>query len=607
MRVGSMPALMGAVAATAVLAACGGSDENAGKGTSNPASAKGEKSATSIKPGKRGGKLTMLSSGDVDYLDPGQDYYTFGYMVQYAVNRTLYSFKPDNSEKPIPDLATGPPQISSDNKTITVHIRPGIKYAPPVNRVVKTADIKYAFERAFSKEVPSGYAGTYFSSIVGTPAKANSGDIKPISGIETPDDTTIVFHLKTPSAPLVSQALVMPITVPVPEEYAARFDKKTPSDYDKYTTFVGPYMVKNNPKTGEVTGRSPGKSIDMVRNPNWDRATDYRPAYLDEIEIQEGNNDLASAARRALKGSATICCDSAQPPAQVLKQAVQRTPDQVLFVPAGGTHYISMDINAKPFDNINIRKAVIANTDRNALRLTAGGKIVGDIANGFLPPGIPGFDESGGLKQDTDLDFFKSETGDPQVAKKYMLAARQQDPSLPIDANGRWTGKEKILAIAANADPGKKTAEAFQNQMGRLGFDVNLRIVPQDTLYTKFCGVPKEQVPLCPNVGWFKDFSDPQSMLDATFNGENILQQGNVNWPQLDDPAINAAMKAAAVVPVGPARNKAWAKINHMIAEQAPAIPFTWDKTALVQSKDVVGVANGYNTSHDLSFTSLKQ
>ena len=46
-------------------------------------------------------------------------------------------------------------------------------------------------------------------------------------------------------------------------------------------------------------------------------------------------------------------------------------------------------------------------------------------------------------------------------------------------------------------------------------------------------------------------------------------------------------MKAAASMPVGPERNKAWAKINHMIAEQAPAIPCIWDKTALVDSKDV--------------------
>src|SRR3954449_926471 len=221
-----------------VVAGCGGDDSSSGSGGGGQ-SAGGAK----VGEGSKGGAVTFRAAADVDYLDPGQTYYTFGFMVHYAVNRTLYSFKPDNDEKPVEDLAAGPPEISSDNKTVTVHIKPGVKYAPPVNRAVKTADIKYAFERAFSKEVPSGYAGTYFSSIVGTPAKANSGDVKPISGIETPDDNTIVFKLKDASAPLISQALVMPITTPVPEEYAAKFDKRTPSTYDQYTAFTGPYMV----------------------------------------------------------------------------------------------------------------------------------------------------------------------------------------------------------------------------------------------------------------------------------------------------------------------------------------------------------------------------
>jgi peptide/nickel transport system substrate-binding protein len=603
MQARSIAALTGAVAATVAVAACGGKDHKGGGGESSSATTS---TATAIKPGRPGGKLTVLWADDVDFLDPGQDYYTFGYMVQYAVNRTLYSFKPDDSVKPVPDLATGEPEISSDNKTITVHIKPGVKYAPPVNREVKTADIKYAFERSFSKEVPSGYAGTYFNSIVGTPAKPNTGDIKPISGIETPDNYTIVFHLKTPSAPLVSQALVMPITVPVPEEYASKFDKSTPSKFDQYQSFTGPYMVKNDATTGKVTGRVPGKSIAIVRNPNWDAKTDYRPAYVDAINIEEGNDDLATASRRALNGSDSLCCDAGSPPAQVLKQAVTRQKDQVLFVPSGGTRYISMNTTVKPFDNLNIRKAVIAASNRDALRLTRGGKILGDIATGWIPPGIPGFDEAGGLKQNTDLDYLANPQGDPAVAKKYMLAAKKDDPSLPIDGNGKWTGGDKVLTIATNADPGKKTAEVFQGQMEQLGFKLNFRIVPQDTLYTKFLSVPKQNVALGPNVGWFKDFADPQSMLDATFNGNNILQQGNVNWPELNVPAINNAMKDASTVPVGAERNKAWAKINHMIAEQAPAIPWIWDKTALVGSKDVNQVANGYYTTHDLAYTSIK-
>ena len=44
-----------------------------------------------------------------------------------------------------------------------------------------------------------------------------------------------------------------------------------------------------------------------------------------------------------------------------------------------------------------------------------------------------------------------------------------------------------------------------------------------------------------------------------------------------------------------------------MIAAQAPAIPTTWDKQAVVQSKNVVGVANGYYASHDFTYTSIKQ
>ena len=49
-----------------------------------------------------------------------------------------------------------------------------------------------------------------------------------------------------------------------------------------------------------------------------------------------------------------------------------------------------MNTTIKPFDNINIRKAIIASSNRNALRLTRGGAVLGDIANGWIPPGHPG-------------------------------------------------------------------------------------------------------------------------------------------------------------------------------------------------------------------------
>src|SRR5919107_2735176 len=222
---------MGARSSIALLAAlalaaagCGGSSSEGGSGEAN--------NGAPVK-GKKGGKVTFLAAADVDYLDPGQTYYTFGYTVAYATQRPLYSFEPDDAEKPVPDLAEGDPQISEDNKTITVKLRSGVKYSPPVNREVTSKDVKYAFERAFSENVPSGYATSYFAEIKGAPD--TPGKIKDIPGIKTPDDRTIVFELDKPTAVTVAAALVMPISVPVPREYGEQYDRKSPSTYDQYT------------------------------------------------------------------------------------------------------------------------------------------------------------------------------------------------------------------------------------------------------------------------------------------------------------------------------------------------------------------------------------
>ena len=68
----------------------------------------------------------------------------------------------------------------------------------------------------------------------------------------------------------------MPITIPVPEEYAKEFDAKNPSTYNTHVVASGPYMIKNDAK-GNLTGYKPAKSIKLVRNPNWDKATDFQP------------------------------------------------------------------------------------------------------------------------------------------------------------------------------------------------------------------------------------------------------------------------------------------------------------------------------------------
>jgi peptide/nickel transport system substrate-binding protein len=164
-----------------------------------------------------------------------------------------------------------------------------------------------------------------------------------------------------------------------------------------------------------------------------------------------------------------------------------------------------------------------------------------------------------------------------------------------------------VTAIAANADPDRQTATVAQQQLEELGFDVELRNLAYETVFSKFCGVPASGYSACPSVGWGRDFPDPQSVLEPTFKGAAILTQGNVNWSQLDEPEIDAAMARAAALPVGEERIRAWAEINRMVVERAAAIPYVWPDAFQLASPDVLGVMNPYTNTWDLSFSSLKQ
>jgi len=546
--------------------------------------------AASVRAGAhRGGSATFLAAYDLDYLDPGQTYYTFGYTVLYATNRTLYSYKP-GSVSPVPDLATGPPQIANNDRTITVHIKRGIHYSPPLqNRVVSSKDIKYAIERAFTANVPSGYAFGYFSSIVGAPPAP--GAYRPISGITTPNRTTIVFHLKRADAVNVAQALVMPITVPVPKSYAFRYDQQSPSTYNQHVLFTGPYMVKKY---------VPGDEIELVRNPSWKAKTDYRPAYLNSITIREGNTDLTLAAKRALTGSDLLCCDAVQLPGQVLGYARAHYSRQIAVTPSRGTTWIALNTRIAPLRNLNVRKAIVAALDRRALLRTRG-PLAGRRANGYLPPGIPGFRAAGGYRQNTNLDFMRFPSGNMALAKKYMLAARRQGVA-DINAHGIYTGPE-LIAVGAHADI--NTSLTAQQQLAKLGFRLNLVEVSEAALYTQYCGVPRYKVAICMNVRYFADYGDPEPLLKPTFDGRSITPAGNVNWSLLNNRPINAAIARTSRLPVGPKRNHGWAKVNHMIAAVAPGVPYMWGEGVAVGSKNINLVASYYGTP-DLDFTSTR-
>ena len=587
LRRGSWRLLLSALAIAGLavaVAACGGSKKSSSTGASG-------------KSGKQGGTLTLLSSGDVDdSLDPGYSYYQFDFVIDGAIHRTLYAYKPNDTTGPSPDLATGPAQISDGGKTVTVHIKGGVKFSPPVNREVTSADIKYAMERDFLPQVANGYAKAYWGDIIGSKQYA-AGKAKDIPGIQTPDPHTLVIHLDRPTAAIVIGAMALPGTAPVPKEYAAKYDAVKHSTYGQHVVFTGPYMIQNN-ASGKITGYQPGRSITLVRNPNWNKSTDFRPAYVDKVVVNEGN-DITVGNRKILSGQSMVGnqSDLEAPPA-ILKQASTSYKKQFISGPfTGRFRYIALNTTIKPFNNINVRKAVIAAMNKNALRLAFGGPLVGGIPTHFLSPGISGFDEAGGMNG-PNLDFMHTPNGNMQLAASYMKKAGY--------SSGKYTGGGTFQMVTDSAAAQKKVAETALTTFEALGFHVNLLPVERATMYSKYCGIPKAKVAICPSVGWLKDFADPQTVLDPTFNGKNILPANNSNWPQLNDPKINAAMDKAETILDPAQRAKAWGQIDDMVTAAATGVLWLWDKGPSIESKNVNGVLNLENASWDLSFTSLK-
>jgi peptide/nickel transport system substrate-binding protein len=531
-----------------------------------------------------GGTLNVITAEAWEHLDPGASYFQIDYVAVYSTQTPLYMFTPTSPTKPVPLLASGPAIASPDGKTVTVHIKPNWKFGPPVNRTITSKDVAFAFQRMFNSNVQNGYSSAYFP-IVG--AKTTTSDA-PISGISTPNNTTIVFHLTKPFAGTMIPALTLPGSSAVPADYAplVKADKSSPSTWDSNPTsqvFTGPYMIKSF---------NAGRSLTMVRNPNWSRSVDgVRPAYADQI-VWNAGADSNVAARQTLSSSNLLMADT--PPSSALKTAYESKKSQLSVAPLGD-YYASLNTQVPPFNNLNLRKAAIAAANREGYLLARGGKLIGSVMNQFVYPEVPGFQQAGGYNGFGE-DWLSSPTGNRTVACKYMKLAGYP--------NCKYTGSANVLIVGSNAPPDPAEIQVVQNGINSLGFKTTVKLVPQQTMYSKFCGYVKAHINVCPTAGWIEDFPDPYAALDVPFNGEAIVPVNNANWALLNDPKVNKAMDQAAGITNLSQRYAAFAKVDRMIVDDAPAIPEIYSQNALMEGSKVHGVLDPWNDDWNLSFSS---
>jgi peptide/nickel transport system substrate-binding protein len=400
-----------------------------------------------------------------------------------------------------------------------------------------------------------------------------------------------------PGAALLIQALTLPLSAPVPKSFVARLDSHRPTLYGaSYLVATGPYMVKSD-ASGKFAGigYEAQKFLTLVRNPNWKASTDYRPAYLNQINVKIGGSPIATG-ERVLKGSDSVELDI--PPQLIVKQAYRSYPSQVTFTYGEGDNYLALNNAAGPMKSVNLRRAIWAALDRQAIVQANGGSLFASPMTHFINPGAPGYEQAGGVTGPR-VDYNANLHGNLDVAEKYMRLAGY--PS------GKYTGGATIQIVGADILAYPAVTDIVNRAFRSLGFRTHVIEVDFATAYTNFCSVPSREIDACPSVGWVRDFGDPQAVLYLPFSGSTINPTNNSNWGQVNDPRINSAMKRAALVSGLTPRAEAWARVDKMLVDRAVAVPETFAIAQTIESRNVAGVnAVWAGGVWDLDFTSLK-
>jgi peptide/nickel transport system substrate-binding protein len=574
-----------------IATACGGDEPTAPPGTTTP-------------PGgiQTGGTYRMETDG-IAYTsggDPSGEYLGLSFAIfTNLLDRTLLTYYHTGSGKGnelVPDLAVDFPEVSTDGLTYTFTLKDGIMFGPPLSREITSADIEYAFRRIATDSVVAQYAFYYEGVIEGLTVGEAPDDI---SGIETPDDKTIIFHLTkiTPEFPFL---VAMPAAGPMPQEVAGCFPEA--GGYGRYVVSTGPYMYEGTDQldatdcdsltaSGPISGFDPEDHSYFVRNPDYDAATDnpeVRANYVDEIRI-DLNTNVADSFDKIERGELDGHISSGNPPADVLQRYVT-SPDLMPNLREGDddrTWYITMNLTAPPFDDIHVRKAANLVMDKASILQAWGGEVSGEIATHIQPPNM-----TGGHPTSTEYDPYATPgfAGDLEAAKAEMAQATQYD----TDGDGLCDADacKGVEMVNRNTSPWTESEPVVVDALAQIGIEVD---VTEAEDHYGIIQTVANQTPMGMNPGWGKDFPDSSSFVGFLFDGRGIACEGNFNYSMIgftqdkadecgvefvETPSVDADIdncKQVALEGDLDATNECWIALDERLMEDiVPWVPYLW-------------------------------
>jgi len=459
--------------------------------------------------------LTLyLNDGPVT-LDPAisQETKSLQYIAQ--IFSGLITFDSDLNIKP--DVASGW-KISNKGKTYTFTINEKARFHD--GRPLIANDVKYSWERAGNTDDGSATSKAYLDDIVGM-KNVFDGTAENATGIEVLDDRTLRVNIDAPKAHFLSK-LSHPSTYVV----------------DRQNVEQGPYWWTKPNGTGpfKLKGWDYTTLFVLEANSDYHGVPPRIPFVIFKLyggdpilmyesgEIDGGNVYVEDVVRLTNKEN-------------LLKGKLSMKTDMTI-------HYVGFVSDKEPFNDPLVRKAFMLAIDRSKL-ITDIYKGTKQVAQGFLPPGLPGYNPSA-----PPIPF------NPKEASRLLAISTYGGPEglPPLVYTSRGTSK-----------PPEDVIKMIEMWRENLGVEVKVRLLDPTTYFYRL----NDRVDNLFTYGWSADFPDPQNFLYMLFRTGVPNNVGNYSNQVVDD------LLDAAQFELDTAQRLAlYRRAEHILVQEAAAIPF---------------------------------
>jgi peptide/nickel transport system substrate-binding protein len=426
--------LVGLTALLLVAAACGGGGGGGGSSGGGPS----------------GSIVVGTTESLQNSFDPAEAYDYLGSQIVFHTAETLVTYAP-NATSPEPLLAASMPDVSPDGLTSTFVLR---------------AAVKFSLERAKAFGAKDAEAAGFLLS-----------DIRSIAA---PADDKVVITLTQPNVTFLSRLAYSVASIVSPKAYAANVltgSETGPAVTAKYKTdtVVGSGRYR-------IVAYKERELVDLEANPDyWGTAAKTKRIRL---RLFAKSSELKNSLQT---GEVDVAFRSLQPEENAFFK--NRPGFKLVEGTGSGIRYLVINVTAKPWDNVNLRRALAAAIDRKAIVdqvFQGSATALASIIPGAFPMSEPKWDQLYGRT----------------LVDKYLAAAGHSAGTIPVEL---WYSPTHY------GDTEQAVAELIARSLeGTHRFTVKVRNV-EWAEYGKKRQAGEMPVFL---MGWYPDYLDPDDYLE---------------------------------------------------------------------------------------------